>query len=518
MPIVEISWCCCFLSVPCGSSNRKRKEKESPTPSHDKRTGSPSSSTGRHENKRKGKKSWFRFPHSRTKKDGKKRTKEENPVASSPAHADKKDQKRRKDDDKKGKGKGKEEKSTLSPSSQTKKEDNEKRKKKEEEPEKVEKMKEKEEKPTKEDKKKGREEKPTKEGKLGRKEEGPKKEDNKKGKEETTNNDQTIKYDVFISFRGTDVRQTFVSHLFAHMNNERHLLTFKDDVSLRRGDEVSPSLTEAIERSSSYVVIFSPNYATSDWCLNELVKIMECARRYGRKMIPVFYGGVTPSHVRHQKQRYADAFVQHKKEHPDDKEMEAKIKSWRSALTEAANISGFESTVVKPERRLVEEVAKSILGVIRPESSPVTQGLVGIEPEIEAVEKLLETDDTKNNRVIGFWGMPGIGKTTLAKAIFEQIDPDKFKGRHYIQNFAGQLKRTTTVIDLQNELFDKLLGDENSHDIPFNLKRNRLRRLRAFVIIDDVTSLQTLQELTEGKFISNGQITLRQRFDTRQGA
>ncbi|CAI0396547.1 unnamed protein product [Linum tenue] len=305
------------------------------------------------------------------------------------------------------------------------------------------------------------------------------------------------KYDAFISFRGTDVRNFFLSHLFAYMNNEKHILTYKDDVNLKRGDIIAPSLIEAIERSSLYVVIFSPNYATSRWCLDELVRILECTKKYGRKMIPVFYGGVAPSHVRNQEASYKDAFVEHKAKFPND---EAKLENWKAALKEAADTSGFDSQVTTPESHLVKEVTKRVLEAIRPNSSPITEGLVGIESEIEAVDKLLETDPQRN-RVIGFWGMPGIGKTTLASSIFQKIDLDVFEGGHYIQDFAIQLK-TKTVKDLQNELFKVLLRDDNPQDIAFGHKLSRLRRLRAFVVIDDVTSasMQALEELLDWKF------------------
>ncbi|CAI0396527.1 unnamed protein product [Linum tenue] len=116
------------------------------------------------------------------------------------------------------------------------------------------------------------------------------------------------------------------------MNDERHVLTFKDDVNLKRGDKISPTLIDAIERSSSYVVIFSPNYADSDWCLDELVKILECSRKYERKVVP--------------KGSYGDAFTEYEKKLPS-KEMEAKLKTWTAALKQAANISGFDSLVTK---------------------------------------------------------------------------------------------------------------------------------------------------------------------------
>ncbi|QHN76269.1 Disease resistance protein [Arachis hypogaea] len=71
-------------------------------------------------------------------------------------------------------------------------------------------------------------------------------------------------------------------------------LTFID-YELHKGDEISPSLFRAIEDSYVSVIVFSENYADSKWCLEELVRILECRKEYGQVVIPVFYE-IDPSH------------------------------------------------------------------------------------------------------------------------------------------------------------------------------------------------------------------------------
>ncbi|XP_042942658.1 disease resistance protein RLM3-like [Carya illinoinensis] len=82
-------------------------------------------------------------------------------------------------------------------------------------------------------------------------------------------------HDVFPSFKGKDIRNTFTGHLH-HALFEKGIKTFKDDVDLRKGDEISPALLEAIKQSKISIIVFSKNYATSTWCLDELAKILEC--------------------------------------------------------------------------------------------------------------------------------------------------------------------------------------------------------------------------------------------------
>ncbi|XP_034681484.1 disease resistance protein RPV1-like [Vitis riparia] len=145
------------------------------------------------------------------------------------------------------------------------------------------------------------------------------------------------KYDVFLSFRGEDTRQSFTAHLHAALC-QKGINTFKDN-QLRRGDKISPALLQAIEESRCSIIIFSENYASSSWCLDELTKILECVKMRRQTALPVFHN-VDPSHVRKQEGSFAKAFAKHEQVYKD--KMEQVVK-WRDALTEAATISGWDS-------------------------------------------------------------------------------------------------------------------------------------------------------------------------------
>jgi hypothetical protein len=80
-----------------------------------------------------------------------------------------------------------------------------------------------------------------------------------------------INHEVFISFRGSDIRQGFLSHLVDALH-EKQIIAFVDN-QIHKGDEIAQSLFQAIETSFISLVIFSENYAFSRWCLDELVKI-----------------------------------------------------------------------------------------------------------------------------------------------------------------------------------------------------------------------------------------------------
>ncbi|KAL7612619.1 hypothetical protein Lser_V15G05186 [Lactuca serriola] len=116
-------------------------------------------------------------------------------------------------------------------------------------------------------------------------------------------------HDVFLSFRGEDTRNSFVDHLYTALD-QRGINVFKDDPALDKGKPISKELLKAIEESKFAVVVFSKNYADSSWCLDELVKIMECQDQMGQMVLPVFYH-TDPSDVRGVKRDFDTAFQKH---------------------------------------------------------------------------------------------------------------------------------------------------------------------------------------------------------------
>ena len=146
----------------------------------------------------------------------------------------------------------------------------------------------------------------------------------------------TYKYDVFVSFRGEDTRTNFTDHLSTTLEGKK-IRVYKDDKNLPRGEFIWTELMKAIETSRIAVVVFSKNYATSNWCLDELVKIMDCKRVLNQRVLPIFYN-VSPSEVRDQKGNFAEAL-------PNGPEV--MVNSWKAALKDIADLSGLH---LKPFR------------------------------------------------------------------------------------------------------------------------------------------------------------------------
>jgi len=143
-------------------------------------------------------------------------------------------------------------------------------------------------------------------------------------------------YDVFLSFRGADTRNNFAAHLYAALHHAGFYV-FLDDNDLPRDNEDSPQLIKTIQESRICIVIFSRGYASSRWCLEELVEILQCKRTSGQVVLPVFYN-VDSSDVQEQKGVFSEAFDRHEEIFKDKLET---VKRWREALEEAGKLPGW---------------------------------------------------------------------------------------------------------------------------------------------------------------------------------
>ncbi|XP_062017629.1 disease resistance protein RPV1-like [Rosa rugosa] len=139
------------------------------------------------------------------------------------------------------------------------------------------------------------------------------------------------RHDVFLSFRGEDTRHNITENLHKALV-DAGVPTFKDDVNLQKGNEIASDLLKAIQTSRIAIIVFSNNYASSSWCLDELVKIVECNREAGQVILPIFCD-VDPCDVQQQMGTFSEALAVHER----SGRTQDKLEAWKVSLTEAAS-------------------------------------------------------------------------------------------------------------------------------------------------------------------------------------
>ncbi|XP_057458683.1 disease resistance protein RUN1-like isoform X2 [Lotus japonicus] len=300
-------------------------------------------------------------------------------------------------------------------------------------------------------------------------------------------------HDVFLSFRGEDTRASFTSHLYAALQNAG-VNVFRDDDSLPRGDQITNSLIAAIEQSEISVIVFSPNYADSRWCMEELVKIMDCHRTIGQVVLPVFYG-VDPSEVRRQTGEFGKKFHNLVNKLPMDPG--GRWKRWREALCEAGGIAGFVVLNSRNESEAIEKVVENVTQLLDKTDLFIADNPVGVESRVQDIIQLLDNQPSNDVLLLGVWGMGGIGKTTIAKAIYNAIGRN-FESRSFLANVREVWEQDAGQVHLQEQLlFDifKKTTKIHSTESGKNILKDRLCSKRVLLVLDDVNKLDQLNAL-----------------------
>ncbi|CAF2064485.1 unnamed protein product [Brassica napus] len=308
-------------------------------------------------------------------------------------------------------------------------------------------------------------------------------------------------YDVFLSFRGEDTRKGIVSHLHGAFRRKGIEKIFKDDKTLEIGDSISEEIKEAIHNSKFAVVVISKNYVSSTWCLEELRMIMELHNENLLTAVPVFYN-VVPSDVRHQKgtfslERYGCSRIMllfsSKK-----RTMAAKVQKWREALTAVADASGKDLSKCEDEATMVADIVGKISDQLFSMEPLDLSHIVGMNVHMEQLSPLLSVESEKEVRVIGIWGMGGIGKTTIAKYLYEEYSR-QFDSSCFIENV--RILAQNGLPYLQEKLISILQGQKQETSFwcvekGYNSVKSNLKG-KVFVVLDDVDNLDQLQAVAK---------------------
>ncbi|KAI9104319.1 hypothetical protein K1719_022891 [Acacia pycnantha] len=300
------------------------------------------------------------------------------------------------------------------------------------------------------------------------------------------------RYEVFLSFRG-DTRATFTSHLYSALCNAG-IIVFKDDVELPRGKHIKMELRQAMGSSKIAIIIFSKEYAGSKWCLEELSIIMELHKSNGQVLLPVFYD-VDPSEIRNQTSSFGEAFKNLiQKISPS----EVEISNWKTALAEAGGIAGIVVLGSRDESENVKVIVENVCDILDKKDLFVAEHPIGVDDRVQEVITMLQNHQSKDVLMVGIWGMGGVGKTTVAKAIYNEIGRT-FESRSYLPNIREVWDQEKGQVSLQNQLLSEIFKATKMKITSIEsgkiTLRDRLRHRKALVVLDDVDELAQLNAL-----------------------
>jgi len=151
------------------------------------------------------------------------------------------------------------------------------------------------------------------------------------------------------------------------------------------------------------------------------------------------------------------------------------------------------------EYEFIGEIVKYISNKISRQPLHVANYPVGLQSRVQQVKSLLDERSDDGVRMVGLYGTGGLGKSTIAKAIYNFI-ADQFECSCFLEN-VRENSASNKLKHLQEELLLKTLQLEIkfgsvSEGIPYIKERLHIKKV--LLILDDVDNMKQLHALAGG--------------------
>ncbi|XP_039156269.1 TMV resistance protein N-like [Eucalyptus grandis] len=156
---------------------------------------------------------------------------------------------------------------------------------------------------------------------------------------------------------------------------------------------------------------------------------------------------------------------------------------------------------------LIEAVVVEVVVRLKTRQRKVTRDLVGMEDRIAAINGLLDIQ-SGGVRVIGIYGMSGIGKSTLTKIIYNQLCPRFGKNCSFLDG-VRETTKTKGLVKLQEQLLydisnSRVARNIDNIDYGINTIRETICNKKVLVVLDDVDEGNQIEYLIGIDSLYNG--------------
>ncbi|XP_075080796.1 TMV resistance protein N-like [Nicotiana tabacum] len=180
----------------------------------------------------------------------------------------------------------------------------------------------------------------------------------------------------------------------------------------------------------------------------------------------------------------------------DDVEGMQKVQRWRTAITAAADLKGYDiRDGIEAEN--VQKIVDQIFKLYNSATLSSLRDVVGIHTHLEKLKSLLKVGINDVRIILGIWGMGGAGKTTIARTIFDTLS-HQFEATCFLADIKENEKRHQ-LHSLQNTLLSELLRRKNDY---VNNKHDGKRMIpdilcskKVLIMLDDIDHKDHLEYL-----------------------
>ncbi|XP_020528809.1 LOW QUALITY PROTEIN: disease resistance protein TAO1 [Amborella trichopoda] len=152
----------------------------------------------------------------------------------------------------------------------------------------------------------------------------------------------------------------------------------------------------------------------------------------------------------------------------------------------------------RTEANLVDEIVEHVSKkLVHKTPLHVADHPIGLDSGVADVMRLLNVH-CNDVRMIAIRGMGGIGKTTLAKEVFNRIK-SRFRSSCFLSDIREESRTNAGVVTLQKHLLKDLFNEEDTNihvvDKGINVIKSRIGFKKTLVVLDDVSDHKQLEKL-----------------------
>jgi GTPase SAR1 family protein len=147
----------------------------------------------------------------------------------------------------------------------------------------------------------------------------------------------------------------------------------------------------------------------------------------------------------------------------------------------------------------IKDIVRNVTRLLDKTDLFIVENPVGVESRIRDMIQRLHIQQSNDILLLGMWGMGGVGKTTIAKAIYNKIIGRNFEGRSFLANIREVWEQISGQVYLQEQLLFDICKETKtkiqSIESGKSLLKDKLSNKRVLLVLDDVSRIDQLNAL-----------------------